>query len=112
MPEEELAKWRDKQWTNETEFARDFPDAIEFLIAKTTEKAGSLGEKEVGPYERQVGMGASAHIEEAPVTANFEDTEYDFEEAFEEGDRIHVILTARTPIEMGEFKHAYESDSQ
>lgn len=112
LSEDELSKWRNKQWTNETEFGKEFPGSIESLISKTTEKTSKIGEKEIGPLERQVGMGASAHIEEAPVTANFEDTEYDFEEAFEEGDRIHVILTARTPVEVGEFKHAYESDSQ
>jgi hypothetical protein len=112
LSEEELSKWRDKQWKNEVEFDKDFPGAIEALASKTTERTSKLGEKEIGPIERQVGMGTSARIEEAPVTANFEDTEYDFEEAFEEGDRIHVILTARTPVEVGEFKHAYESDSQ
>ena len=110
MSEDEISKWNDKQWTKVEDFDKDFPGTIEALVSQTAEKTSKMGDTEVGPYERQVGMGAAAHIEEAPVTANFEDTEYDFGEAFEEGNRIHVILTARTPVEIGAFKHAYESE--
>jgi hypothetical protein len=94
----------DKTWKTAKEFETDFPGALRILEDTAKESATTIGEKEVGTVGRHSGIGDSLGAEEATVTANFEESEFDFSEAYSKNNKVTVLFSAETPVDIGEFR--------
>jgi hypothetical protein len=94
----------DKTWKTAKEFEADFPGALKVLEDMAKESAVTIGEKEVGTVCRHSGIGDSLGAEEATVIANFEESEFDFSEAYSKDNKIRVLLSVKTPADIGEFR--------
>jgi hypothetical protein len=94
----------DKTWKTAEEFEADFPGSLKTMEDAAKEEGVTVGEKEVGTVGRHSGIGDSLGAEEATVTANFEESEFDFSEAYSKNNKVTVLLSVRAPVDIGEFR--------